>query len=166
MHQASLYIVLVGLPGSGKTTFRNTVCARLNPDELIVLSLDDEIERYAKQEGTTYTEVFSSYIETAKGIVQTARKKALLGNKNIIHDATHLTLASRSRSIFDVPDYYRKIAMVCRVDEEERQLRLLNRPGKIIPVEADDRMRTTFVNPTVEEGFDGVYPSTQWIRNM
>lgn len=158
MPQHPSYIVLVGLPGSGKTTFRNLKPLEL---ELVVLSLDDEIERYAKQKGTTYTEVFSSYIETAKDIVQTARMKALLGNKNIIHDATHLTLASRSRSIFDVPDYYQKLAMVCSVDEKERQLRLLNRPGKIIPVEVDDRMRASFIHPTIEEGFDGVYQVPQ-----
>jgi hypothetical protein len=93
------------------------------------------------------------------------REKALARNQSIIHDQTHLTLKSRSRSIFNVPDNYYKIAIVCSVPEDVRQQRLLGRPGKIIPVEADERMVSSFIHPEIDEGFyDGVYAVGQAMR--
>jgi adenylate kinase family enzyme len=165
MERRPVYIVLVGLPGSGKSTLRNNICMSWAQSELIVLSSDDEIDRYALQEGRTYGEVFAEHIEPAQLMLRTEREKALARNQSIIHDQTHLTLKSRSRSIFNVPDNYYKIAIVCSVPEDVRQQRLLGRPGKIIPVEADERMVSSFIHPEIDGGFyDGVYAVGQAMR--
>ena len=162
MEKRPVYITMVGLPGSGKSTLRNNICLSWAQSELVVLSTDDEIDRHALQEGRTYGEVFAEHIEPAQLKLRIEREKAIAQNQSIIHDQTHLTLKSRSRCIFDVPDCYYKIAIVCSVSEEVRQQRLLGRPGKIIPVEIDKRMAASFVYPKIDEGFyDGVYAAEQ-----
>ena len=53
-HHPVAYI-LIGLPGSGKSTWiRNNQ----TKDDFVVISSDDEIEKYAKSQSKTYSEVF------------------------------------------------------------------------------------------------------------
>lgn len=145
--------ILVGLPGSGKSTWIKSKNAEGN---YVVVSSDDEIEKYAKSKGLTYSDVFQDYVKTATNLMNANFRSAIANGSDIIWDQTNLSKKKR-RSILDqLPKSYRKIAVVFRVDADELQRRLDKRAqeeGKTIPTHIVDSMRKTFEIPTKEEGF-------------
>ena len=54
---ATVY-VLIGLPGSGKSTFRDKHIAANPTIEFVTCSTDDLIEEFAAKEGITYDQAF------------------------------------------------------------------------------------------------------------
>lgn len=160
-----IYIVLAGLPGSGKTTLRNEILAEWNADArgpMQVLSTDDFIERMALLPGNTYSEAFQAAISDAEGYLRQTREGAIRNGADILHDQTNATVKSRLRRLDGLPSSYVKVAIVCHVAEPVRQERLLNRPGKVIPPEADRFMREMWTPPTCAEGFDVVTAAFSW----
>jgi hypothetical protein len=94
-------------------------------------------------------------IELMLNQVELARDKGM----NIIWDQTSTTIASRAKKFCMLPEYY-TIAVVFRTPEmEELNLRLANRPGKVIPLEVLDNMIANWEEPTLEEGFDEIWRS-------
>ena len=157
-------IFLVGLPGSGKSTWRKEFCRR-NPS-YVVISSDDLLEKWARERGQSYREVWlSSVKETAKYNFADLTK-ALAEKRDIIIDRTNLVprgsepdplppAAPRIRlerqNILDlVPDGYRRIALVfeapAEVIEARRQKRILD-GEKTVPAEVIDIMRASYVPP-------------------
>ena len=148
--------VLVGVPGSGKSTWiKNQVWAKNIP----IVSTDRFVEEYAKQQGKTYSEVFEEYMPIA---VKLMANQALICQANkldIIWDQTSTTIATRAKKIRMLPEYY-KIAVVFKTPEpEELAIRLASRPGKIIPAEVSETMARQLRDepPTEEEGFDEIW---------
>lgn len=145
--------VLVGLPGSGKTTWVNRM---IKDAEYVVISSDDEIEKYAKSKGKTYSDVFAEYAKTATSIMQTNLRNAIRNNSNIIWDQTNMSAKKRKGIIQQIPKHYNKIAVVFQVDRKELEQRLNKRAdetGKTIPLHIVDNMQKAFTMPTTEEGF-------------
>lgn len=137
-------IVLVGLPGSGKSTYVEQLGATaLSSDAVRRLLADDETDQ------TIHPQVFAT-------LRYLLRRRLALGRPATYLDATHLTrrerrpyirlgrlLACRVEAVyFDVP------LEVCR----ERNRR---RP-RVVPDDVLARMAERLVPPTVEEGFDAV----------
>ena len=88
-------------------------------------------------------------------------KAATLMNISLISDRTSLTKKQRAEILSEVPDNYYKIAVNFNNPSTDDQVqdwikRLDSRPGKIIPKSALEWMRDSFIEPTAEEGFDGV----------
>lgn len=156
-----VYIVLAGLPGSGKSTLRATLLERLD-NCCIVLSSDDYIEESAKAVGMTYSDVFPTAAKIAEKYVAERRAFALRGRYNVIHDQTNLTVKSRSKRIEGLPETYSKVCLFVEAPEAVRQSRLLGRPGKIIPPSVDLQMRNSWQEPTLGEGFVIVAPGRLW----
>ncbi len=134
-------VVLVGLPGSGKSTYleRQGVTA-LSSDAVRVLLADDPTDQ------TIHRRVFAV-------LRYLLRHRLEIGRPVTYVDATHLTPWERRPYIrlgqlygcavealfFDVP------VEVCRVRNRRRD--------RVVPDEALDRMAAKLVPPTVEEGF-------------
>jgi tRNA uridine 5-carbamoylmethylation protein Kti12 len=151
-------IVMVGLPGSGKSTWRDKFVARSDKDYVIVSS-DDEIERMAAADGTNYTDGFKKYIGAATGIVKQKFREAVNNNRSIIWDQTNLTAKKRRGIINQVPNNYKKIAVVFEITDDELERRLSKREretGKHIPPEVIKNMASSYDPPTKQEGFDEV----------
>lgn len=151
-------IIMVGLPGSGKSTWRDNFVANSDKDYVIVSS-DDEIERMAQADGTDYTSGFKKYIGAATGIVKQKFRDAVNNNRSIIWDQTNLTAKKRRGILSQVPKNYRKVAVVFEITDDELERRLSKREketGKHIPSEVIKNMASSYDPPTKQEGFDKV----------
>jgi predicted kinase len=145
---------LVGVPASGKSTWIK------NQDwttECVVVSTDEFVEDYAKEVGSTYSEVFDDYMPTAVMLMAEKVVRAREAGKDIIWDQTSLTEKSRIRKFNMLPDY-EHIAVVFKTPEpEELARRLTSRPGKNIPDGVMKSMIRGFQMPTEAEGFTQVW---------
>jgi len=150
--------VLIGLPGSGKSTWRNKLLSSTDEDFAIVSS-DDFIDSMAEKEGKTYTEVFDKYIGAASKHIKDEFKKAVAQNKSIIYDRTNMSQKSRRGILAQLPKYYEKIAVDFQVSDGELKRRLEAREeetGKGIPAHVIKSMSSSYNAPTKAEGFDRV----------
>jgi tRNA uridine 5-carbamoylmethylation protein Kti12 len=156
-----LYLVLAGLPASGKSTLRQEIIDAWR-GHLQRVSTDDYIDSVAKAAGSTYTAVFKIAIDDAERFANSARSGSLRIGNDIIHDQTNLTPGKRRKRLSDVPENYMKACLFVEIDEEERQRRLKSRPGKEIPDHVDHFMTLTWERPTLVEGWDIVAPGAMW----
>lgn len=148
--------ILVGLPGSGKSTWMRSIN---QSDNFVIVSSDDEIERHAKSKGLTYSNVFDSYVKTATSLMNAKFKEAVAANQNIIWDQTNMTSKKRKGILQQIPRNYTKIAVVFQIDEQELERRLAKREqdeGKAIPKHIIYSMAKSFEMPSTTEGFDQI----------
>lgn len=132
-----LAIFLVGVPGSGKTTFRNECLQGYS-----VVSLDDFIEHKAKEEGCDYNHAFSDYSSDAHHHSERMLRFFAQEGKDIVIDMTNLTKKSRLRkaNLITASSAVRKdleynflIIYFPTPHPIELEARLNSRPGKTIP---------------------------------
>ena len=152
-----VFMMLVGLPGSGKSTFRADPAYRY----YVHLSTDDFIDMQAQVHDLTYDEAFSMYVDDAARVLQKTLTMALSAKDNIIWDQTNLSLKKRRGILSQLPKLYHKEAVYFEIDEGLRQQRLLSRPGKTIPRQIDASMRASYVRPSLGEGFNAVFSYTE-----
>ena len=137
-------MVLVGLPGSGKSTWaRNYGVAVLSSDELRFVLADDETDQ------TIHAEVFATLRYLLRRRLQLRRPLTFV-------DATNLTRRERRAYIrmaqvhdcsveavfFDVP------VDVCKERNRGRK--------RVVPDFVIDMMASRIARPTVQEGFESV----------
>lgn len=149
----TLYM-LVGIPGSGKSTWVNN---QSWAKKCIYLSSDKFIEEYAASVDKTYNEVFDEYIKTAGQLLNKQAITANVSETDAIWDQTNLTVKSRAGKLKLFP-CYRKIAVVFKTPEaDELAKRLASRPGKHISDAIIASMTSIFEMPTLEEGFAEIW---------
>lgn len=154
--------MLVGLPGSGKSTYTNDVWMAYRPDimDTVILSTDYYIDRYAKEQNRTYNDVFNEYVKEAHSLMYEALDFAISNNKNIVWDQTNLNVKTRKNKLNKIPSHYERRAVYFPIPLETA-LERNTRDGKIIPEYVLKSMSETIEPPTVEEGFDYVYYFSQ-----
>jgi len=150
---STLY-VLVGVPGSGKSTWIGH--QTFNWDNTVIISTDRFVERHAMSVGKTYGEVFEEYMPTAVKLMAESALLAFAEGKDVVWDQTSTTVSTRAKKLRMAPDTYTKIAVVFNTPSPAIHARMLDRPGKVIPEEVMQDMIARFEMPTVEEGFDKV----------
>jgi predicted kinase len=137
-------VLLVGLPGSGKSTYLEKLgVSSLSSDEMRRLLIDDVTNQ------TIHAEVFAS-------IRQLLRRRIQLGRAVSYVDATNLTVKDRKPFLqmgrlydcpveamfFDVP------LDVCKQRNRQR--------GRMVPDDVMDSMAARMTPPSEEEGFDKI----------
>lgn len=154
-------VMLVGLPGSGKSTFVESV-VRDDPN-IHIASTDAHIERIAGYGGNTYNDVFRDCIDAATHHMNDGLYDAVLNGKNIIWDQTNLTKKSRIRKMnylrqktgvpitFTAVDFY-KVPMSTIV---ERNI-VRKHFGRNLPLSVLTSMAESYETPTIDEGFSDV----------
>ena len=147
-------MMLVGLPCSGKSTYLNGL------DDLgdyKILSSDALIEKEAKRQGKTYSEVFPSYYKTAAIEFQRQLVEAINKGENIIVDRTNLTKDVR-QPILDSAKSYDKTCVEFKISLQKAMERNEKRSetGKIIPLEVMKDMANKYEKPSFEEGFSKI----------
>jgi predicted kinase len=156
-----LMLMFIGLPGSGKSTFRTKLEAALksvNKEMFDVASSDDMIEEIAKASGITYNQALhGSNPDVMKKKLIAQIKKSIEDGKSVVVDRTNVAASKRQTFIQLTPDHYQKVAVVFEVDEKVLASRIKKRAeetGKHIPDTVMDSMKKEYVEPTHKEGFD------------
>lgn len=150
-------IMMCGIPCSGKSTYirRGTENTDFF-DEYVILSTDDYIEEYAKENNMTYNEAFEDAIEEATCKMYQDLDLAIQRGKSIIWDQTNVSRKSRMKKLKKIPGEYTKTAVVLPITLEEAIIRNSQRANKFIPRSVIHRMYHQFEVPTEDEGFDAI----------
>lgn len=152
-------VMLVGLPGSGKSTWTNSITTGPLRDAVLI-STDNHIESSATSVGKTYGEVFKDQIGPATEQMKAQLNAAIAEKKNIVWDQTNLTVKSRKPKIQQLTQAgYEVIAVTFELDAEELMFRQQKRradTGKFIPMHIVDSMKASYEKPTTAEGFTRV----------
>ncbi len=126
--QSPNIIMMVGLPGSGKSSVIRRLLADFADKEYVVLSPDDLVLDMGRQDGLNYTQTVRKFgFKKAESLFIDQFKQALAAGKNIIVDRTNLTVGIRATLLRDVPPGYIKTAVICEVEPEELNRRLADR---------------------------------------
>jgi predicted kinase len=145
---------LVGVPGSGKSTW---ISQQDWSGNCVIASTDNHVESYARQNSSTYSNVFKEFMPRAVDLmaadVVSAREQGL----NVIWDQTSTTQASRARKFRMLPGYQHIAVVFSTPAASELMRRLANRPGKNIPWHVVSGMINNFEMPTLEEGFEEIW---------
>ncbi len=145
---------LIGVPGAGKSTW---IKEQDWAKDIPVVSTDNFVEAYAKEQGKTYNEVFKDYMPIAVKLMANQALVCQANGLDVIWDQTSTTIASRKRKFNTLPGY-EHIAVVFKTPEkEELARRLASRPGKNIPDNVMRSMIDNFEMPTEEEGFKEIW---------
>jgi predicted kinase len=122
--------MLIGVPGSGKSTWVN---AQDWVKDCVLVSTDKLIELEAGRQGRTYNDVFKDYIDTATKLMNADVLEAVAEGKDIIWDQTNTGRKSRKAKLAMMPGYYKIAVVFATPEKEEWQRRINSRPGKMIP---------------------------------
>lgn len=144
------FIMLVGLPGAGKSTLSKKLVATDYPNAHIHAS--DDIRE----------EVFGTALDQREpekifGIMRRRTVEDLTNGIDVIYDATNIRRKERRRILREtgaIPGTHR-IAIVVRPDVETAVARNLSRSRKV-PPEVIRRMDAAFQLPEANEGFDEI----------
>ena len=145
---------LIGVPGAGKSTWiKNQVWAK----DLPVVSTDNFVEAYAKEQGKTYNEVFTDYMPTAVKLMANQALICAANGLDVIWDQTSTTINSRKRKFNTLPKYDHIAVVFHTPPRDALDVRLSGRPGKHIPKKVVDDMIANWNEPTEDEGFTEIW---------
>jgi predicted kinase len=147
---------LIGVPGAGKSTW---VWSQNWIEGMDYVSTDHHVEVYAKEQGKTYSEVFTDYMPRAVELMAEEVVAARTAGRDIIWDQTSTSVKSRARKFAMLPDYWH-IAVVFKTPEHKELMRRLSSrydSGKIIPEHVVQGMIDNWEDPTLEEGFKEIW---------
>lgn len=152
MNKPILY-VMMGLPASGKSSYAKQLKDTLMSNTVIISSDSTRKEWYGSE----------SIQGNPNKLFEEMRKRTvdnLCYGRNVIYDATNLTLESRSflrnyKPLIDIRDTIAVIGCLCITPFKiccERN----SRRERIVPMEVMDRMLKFFTPPMYSEGFDKI----------
>ena len=168
------FLVLVGPPAIGKSTYTKNALSQLNP---VIISRDEVVEQISKKNGMTYNEYYKklndpSIKHLSDEIENTIEEKfmqAITNKKNIVVDMTHMNKKSRIKTLSHIKPVidYEKVAVVFKFEKEmiphlqkiskmrEKEFERLGLT-KIIPDNVFEEMIDRFEPIDNEEGFDTI----------
>jgi predicted kinase len=149
-------IMLVGVPGSGKSTWRKSHYDNRSKDRTAIFSTDDIIEDLALQYGFTYNEIFKDTISLAEKVCFKRLKAWCDSCDRIVIDRTNLTKKGRAKFLNIIPDEFERTAIIFPYPDDIEE-RLKSRPGKVLPLKLVQDMYSKYEAPSLDEGFDFIY---------
>lgn len=164
LEKAPRIIFLVGVPASGKSTWRASYLVD-NPDrDTVTVSSDDMIEAYAAERGMNYSQAHREIdMNELDKRCSAAVRVAVARGQDVIIDRTNMRFKPRNRFLSQVTKRYTRVAVLFWTDCDVVRQRIIDRgraTGKHIPFKMVQEMFATYQAPTHDE-FDliGVYPN-------
>jgi Predicted kinase len=149
--------VLMGPPGSGKTTWRTAFLARRD-GQAIAVSRDDVVEAVAKAEGVSYREAWRSFARPIDKEYRRRLTDAFTHGLDVVVDATNVTPKARRRILSRVPKGWERVGVLFDAPDEVLVRRLMDRAaagGTVVPPWLVAKMRADWVPPAPGE-FDRI----------
>ena len=151
-----LLVMLVGLPGSGKSTAAERLFSEIRSQGRTceIVGTDVYLESEAARRDLSYSAVFAEAFEIAEALMWTQAEEAIRRRASVIWDQTNLTVNARNQRLRLFPgEYVRVAAVMPTADHQAWERNLARGPGRAVPGEVFDRMRVYFRRPSKEEGF-------------
>jgi len=167
-------IMLVGLPGVGKSTWlqdnMNILPPRTDTGHApFVASSDFYIDECARLLGTTYSEIFPDIIDHAERAYTNDIKTLAFNSYDFVIDRTNLSILSRQKTMDFIRQYaggvdpykhedsYQFEAIVFLTPDERTHMdRLASRHGKYISPKELEAMKRNYTIPSNLEGFTNI----------
>lgn len=149
------FIMMIGLPGSGKSTMAEKIAEQENA---VILSSDKIREELYGNEAT------QGEPEKVFALMHQRTKEALKQGKNVIYDATNVTAKNRRGIMQELKgfDIEKEAVIVARPYED--CLKMNAQRERKVPEEAIERMYKNFQMPYYFEGFTNIkisYPNPE-----
>lgn len=157
-----VFMMMVGLPGSGKSTWANKY-AESSDDETVVLSSDSIRQQLFPNKDNFLpkhnTIVFNHMLKLTK--------EYLSKGISVVYDATNLNKRRRMHVLRELDQKRICCCKICTlvVASVETCLEQNSKRESSVPKEVIYRMRTQFQPPHISEGWDYVYISCAWRTN-
>lgn len=151
---ATVYI-LIGLPGCGKSTWREAHLRANSANDTVIISSDDIVEDIAREKGITYDEAHKLVDwKSATSRMRAHFRQALNKGQDVIVDRTNMSRKSRKMFLKDLPETYESVAVLFTVPDTVLKQRLAERAertGKSIPDDVLESMASRYMAPDREE---------------
>lgn len=141
------FIMLIGLPASGKSTFSKEL--KEEREDVVIHSSDELREELFNDENNQNNngELFN---ELTKRMMRDLRN-----DKHIVMDATNVSRKRRKALLTQLPKEVRKIAIYIATDYNET-LRRNNERNRVVPIHAINNMYKNLQIPIYSEGWDKI----------
>ena len=153
-----LLVVLVGLPGSGKSTAAGRLASAIRSQGRAceIVGTDAYLEAEAARRSLPYATIFAKAEQRnlANDFMWKQAKAAIRSRISVVWDQTNLTVSARRQRLRLFPTNYLRIAAVMpTADDEAWERNLARGPGRAVPESVFQRMRAEFRRPSRDEGF-------------
>jgi len=155
-------IMMVGLPGAGKTVWAMKYANDHPEKKYCILGTNmimDKMKVMGLMRKRNYQGRWDALIKQATDTLNKMFKIAERKNRNYILDQTNVYFSARRRKMSNFHGYRRIAVVVVTTDEvlKERTAKTEKEDGKIVPESAVLEMKANFVLPEVGEIFDDVW---------
>lgn len=151
--------MLIGVPGSGKSTVANSLIADM--PNLEIASTDLLIDEYAAKKGKTYSQVHREYVDQATKAMNMQIQSMMKKGESFIWDQTNVFASARKKKLTTLlQNKYTVIAITIELSQEQLQKRLTERVangGKFVGDKIIADLLLNYSRPTYSEGFDEIY---------
>lgn len=165
-HSKKRCYFMIGLPGSGKSTFAKQMNGIAKLDN--IYSTDQVLEDISKHYNITYNEVLKHAYNFAEYINDKKLKEKYINFPYFIWDQTNLTKKSRRKKLDTIPDTHEIFAIVCKISSLEKHKEILkNRTEKIIDFPSIvEPMIQRYEEPSWDEGFAQIWTIEDFKFNL
>ena len=151
--------MLVGLPGSGKSTVSEQLLKDM--PELEIVSTDVYVEEYATKHGVSFNEAVRVLDNKPKAQMNNRIQQLIKEEKSFIWDQTNVFASAREKKLHALlGKKYEVVALVTELSAEELARRLEKRVkegGKAIGWKIINDMKKNYTRPSYSEGFTQIY---------